>query len=117
MSEQQTLDAKANGRAFTNDELREMDVELFVGKPPKFVRPPQDWLDAQTQQTRDALGDLETAARALEAIDAEIIAAQAHVVECADVLRIAQDRERANGGPLTRTQLAKEFIRSEQARR
>ena len=100
-----------------SENIAEMDPELFVGKPAKFVRPPQDWLDAQTHQTRDALGDLETAARALEAIDAEIIAAQAHVVECADVLRAAQDYERAHGGPMTAAQLAKDFIRSEQAHR
>jgi hypothetical protein len=98
------------------DNLREMDVELF-DKKGNWISPPKDWLDAQTQQTRDALVDLEAAANALAAINADIEAGQARIVECADILRTAQDYERAHGGPMTQTQLAKSHIASEQARR
>jgi len=96
--------------------IADLDPELFVGKPAKFVRPPEEWLSAVSQETRDALVDLEGAAVALEAVNADIDAAQARIVECADVLRTAEAYERAHGGPLTHTQLAKDFIRSEQAR-
>jgi len=99
-----------------SENIADLDPELFVGKPPKFVRPPEEWLNAVSQETRNAIDELEAAAVALEAVNADIDAAQARIVECADVLRAAQDYERTNGGPMTQTQLAKSFIASQRVR-
>jgi hypothetical protein len=98
------------------ENIAEMDPELFVGKPPKFVRPPEEWLDAVSPETSAAIDALEAAAVALETVNADIDAAHAHVVSCADVLRAAEAYERARGGPMTQTQLAKSFIASQRVR-
>jgi septal ring factor EnvC (AmiA/AmiB activator) len=96
------------------ENLADLDPELFVGKPSKFQRPPKEWLDAVSPETRSAIDELETAAAALAEVDADIEAAQAHVVECADVLRAAQEFERAHP-PMTPTQLAQDYIRQQRA--
>ncbi len=95
------------------ENLADLDPVLFTGtKSAKFVRPPKEWLDVQSQATRDALDELETAAAALAEVDADITAAQAHVVECADTLCAAQEFERAHP-PMTPTQLAQDYIRQQ----
>lgn len=96
--------------------MSDLGFELFNGRG-EFVMPSEEQIAALDQPTRERWQAVRDAATDSEAADAALKAAQDRVVDFVKQVREAEDYVRQHYPPMSATDAARAFIRTEQQKR